>query len=102
MYLLNDSIVLQCNVPTSCTVQDYGELEFQSTEVILKIVEETGERVHAIPLPGGEPYDVAKMRTARFFNVSSKITKFFLAIIKLCLYFVLKCRNLILSLYIHM
>lgn len=40
------------------------------------ISNETGLDTHAIPLPGGEPYEETKKRSAKFLNVSLKFLDF--------------------------
>lgn len=55
----------------SWNLQDYGDLEFKPTQAIYDICSETGLDTHAVPLPGGEPYEETKKRTAKFLNVCS-------------------------------
>jgi broad specificity phosphatase PhoE len=49
--------------------RDYGDLEFEPNQVIFDICHKTGLDTHAIPLPGGEPYEETKKRNAKFLNV---------------------------------
>ncbi|XP_021943995.1 fructose-2,6-bisphosphatase TIGAR B [Folsomia candida] len=53
--------------------RDYGDLEFKPTQAIYDICSETGLDTHAVPLPGGEPYEETKKRTAKFLNMLGKL-----------------------------
>ncbi|ODN03548.1 Fructose-2,6-bisphosphatase TIGAR [Orchesella cincta] len=75
LHILKQSLQGQPDLVLDETLRerDYGDLEFQSTSVTHDIHVETGNPIHAIPIPGGETYEATMKRTAKFFSGLCKL-----------------------------